>query len=342
MQIELLETVRLSTQSLRIMAAGLRENGIDPAPLLREAGIDPLILDDPQAEIQASQEVAFQRLFIASTRQIDGVWMRTGMRYRVMSYGPLGMAVLAAANVTESLQVLGGFQALTFSLMHYWAELEDGVAVALCADDTRAPEELKEFQQERALGSVTMFLNDLQPPVFPLAYIETVLDRPAGWQDCERLLGVPVVFGAGRTRWVFKKGSGNLTLPMASPLLEETYRDLCAKLVQTTSGPDAFVRRVSDHLVRSGRGFPTAIDAARQLGVSERTLHRKLKAHATSFRELLEEIRKARALELLEKSTLSIERIAEMLGYAETASFTRAFSRWRGQSPRRYRQACQR
>lgn len=338
MQIDLLDTVRLSTQSLRIMTAALRESGIDPVPLLRDAGIDPLILDDPQSEIQASKEVEFQRRFIAATRSIEGLWMRTGMRYHVMSYGPLGMAVLAAANVTEGLQVLDAFQALTFSLMHYSVELENGQAIALYADDTRAPEDLREFQQERALGSATMFLNDLQPPHFPVDHIESVLDRPAGWQDCEALLGLPIRFGADRTRWVFRPGAGNLPLPMASPLLEQSYRDLCARLVSTVPRQSEFVRRVSDCLVRSGRGFPTAIEAARQLGVSERTLHRRLKDDATSFKGLLEEIRKQRAIELLRKSTLSIERIAEMLGYAETASFTRAFGRWQGISPLRFRQ----
>ena len=338
MEIDLLDSVRLSTQSLRIMTAALRDNGIDPLPLLQAADIDPSLLDDPQSEIQASKEVEFQRRFMAATRSIEGLWMRTGLQYRVMAYGPLGMAVLAAADVTEGLHVLGGFQALTFSLMHYWAEMEDGEAIALRAEDRRAPEDLREFQQERALGSVTMFLNDLQPPLFPLDYIETVLERPAGWMDCEALLHVPVRFGAERTRWVFRRGAGRLPLPMASPLLEQTYRTLCGKLVSMTPSRDKFVRRVSDCLVRSGRGFPTAAEVAAALGVSERTLHRKLKTHSTSFKQLLEGIRKERAIELLEKSTLSIERIAEMLGYAETASFTRAFGRWQGLSPLRFRQ----
>lgn len=337
MQPHLLETVRLSNQSLRIMASAMRENALDPAPLLLRAGIDPSILLDPQAEISCAQELDFQLLFAQATRHIPGLWMRTGLRYRVMAYGPLGLAVLAAGNVAEGLQVLSAFQALTFSLMHYELQFENGQAIALIADDRDAPEELRSFHQERALGSVTMFLNDMQPPRLPLRRIESSLEHHRGWQGCDALLGAPVLFGSEITRWVFAEGAGELPLPMASPLLEETYSALCEKLVATAPVRDAFVEQVFDLLVRSGRGFPAATNAAAQLGVSERTLHRRLDASATSFSKLLDQVRHERARDLLDKSTLSVERIAEMLGFSETSSFTRAFRRWENISPLRYR-----
>ncbi|PZU43996.1 MAG: AraC family transcriptional regulator [Sphingomonas sp.] len=337
MQLHLIQTLRLSNQSLRIMASVMRENAIDPAPWLAEAGIDGTILTALQGEVTCSQELQFQQYFADATRCIPGLWVRTGLRYRVMAYGPLGLAVLAASNVSEGLQVLGAFQGLTFSLMHYAPQIEDGQAIALTAHDDDAPASLREFLQERALGSVTMFLNDMQPPRFPLRHIESSLERPAGWQECDVLLGVPVFFGAETTRWVFEKGAGELPLPMASPLLEETYSALCKKLVATAPVESLFVGQVFDLLVRSGRGFPFAADVARQLSVSERTLHRRLDSNHTSFGKLLDRIRHERALDLLGKSTLSIERIAEMLGFSETSSFTRAFKRWEGVSPQQHR-----
>jgi len=337
MQPHLLETIRLSNQSLRIMASAMRENALDPAPLLFEAGIDDSILADPQGEVTCSQELRFQQYFADATRHIPGLWMRTGLRYRVMSYGPLGLAVLAAADVAEGLQVLGAFQALTFSLMHYELQFVDGCAIALTAHDHDAPASLREFHQERALGSVTMFLNDMQPSRFPLLRIESSLRRPLGWQGCDGLLGTPVVFGMDATRWVFSNGAGSLPLPMASPLLEETYSNLCKKLVAASPVRDSFVSQVFDLLVRAGRGFPTASEAAAHLRVSERTLHRRLEANATSFGKLLDQIRHERARELLVKSTLSIEQIAEMLGFSEAPSFTRAFKRWEGLPPLQYR-----
>ena len=332
-----LENLRLSTHSIRIMCAMLREAGLDPAPVLADAGIDAAILSNPQAEIDGQAELRVQQAFAAATRHIPGLWMRTGLRYRVMSYGPLGLAVLAASHVAEGLEVLGAFQALTFSLMYYAVEVQDGSPIALQADDSLAPETLREFLQERALGSVTMFLNDMQPPRFPIVRIESVLNRPPGWQACDALLGVPVVFRAPKTRWVFAEGAGALPLPMASPLLEETYRSLCAKLVAAAPQSGEFLARLYEIMVRAGRGFPNAPAAAQQLGISERTLHRRLVERGTSYGEVLDKVRYQRARELLEKSTLPIDRIGEMLGFAETASLSRAFKRWSGMPPTRFR-----
>jgi AraC-like DNA-binding protein len=90
-------------------------------------------------------------------------------------------------------------------------------------------------------------------------------------------------------------------------------------------------------LVRSVGGFPSVAQAARQLAVSERTLHRRLAEQQLGFGAVLDQVRGQRARSLLDHSNLSIERIAEMLDFAETASFSRAFKRWVGESPLRYR-----
>jgi AraC-like DNA-binding protein len=90
-------------------------------------------------------------------------------------------------------------------------------------------------------------------------------------------------------------------------------------------------------MVRSGRGLPSAAEAGRQLGMSERTLHRRLATQGLSFGAVLDQVREQRAVYLLDNSRLSIERIAESLGFAETASFSRAFKRWKGLSPLQFR-----
>ncbi len=69
--------------------------------------------------------------------------------------------------------------------------------------------------------------------------------------------------------------------------------------------------------------------------MSKRTLTRKLTEQGTSYSRLLEEARCDRALELL-RSALSLEQIAERLGYSDAANFGRAFRRWTSKSPRTY------
>lgn len=337
MELALLHTLRLSVLSVRIMADVMREVGKEPTPLLDEAGIDPTILDDPQATISGQQELAFQQAFSRETKTIAGLWMKTGLRYRLMSYGPLGLAVLAAKDVREGLEVLGAFQALTFSLMHYRVvECEEGM-LSLVADDSRAPLELRQFLHERALGSVTMFLNDMLQTRFPLARIESALDYTNGWQGCDALLGCTVKFGCQYTRWVFEAAAADAPLPMASPLLEQSYQQLCARLIGDSKHADPLIGSVYDLQVRTGRGFLTAIQVADALSISERTLHRRLVTGGTSFGQILDEVRLQRAKNLLKTSSLSVEVIADMLGFAETSSFSRSFKRLSGMSPIAFR-----
>jgi AraC-like DNA-binding protein len=95
------------------------------------------------------------------------------------------------------------------------------------------------------------------------------------------------------------------------------------------------VRRVLASRVASGDTLMPAI--ARQLGLSKRTLHRRLAKDGVSFQELLEEVRKAAAGRYLDESPLAISEIAYLLGYSEPAAFHRAFKRWYATTPEHFR-----
>jgi AraC-like DNA-binding protein len=82
----------------------------------------------------------------------------------------------------------------------------------------------------------------------------------------------------------------------------------------------------------------TVRDCADLVGMSNRTLQRRLAAHGVSFNELLDQIRFDTAKQLLEDKAISVTDISGELGYTDPASFTRAFRRWAGVSPRQHRQ----
>jgi len=83
--------------------------------------------------------------------------------------------------------------------------------------------------------------------------------------------------------------------------------------------------------------FPQVDHVADQYGVSAQTLRRRLHAEGTSFRSVIEGIRRDLALRQLLKTKRTVSAIAENLGYSETRAFTRAFKQWTGMSPRDYR-----
>ncbi len=81
-------------------------------------------------------------------------------------------------------------------------------------------------------------------------------------------------------------------------------------------------------------------EVAAGLAMSERTLRRRLTAVGTRYQSLLDEVRQALAEEMLDTGLLSVEDVAQRLGYAEASSFIHAFRRWRGETPARYRLRC--
>jgi len=82
------------------------------------------------------------------------------------------------------------------------------------------------------------------------------------------------------------------------------------------------------------QGEPTLERAARGVAMSERSLHRHLTAAGTSFREVLDETRRARALEMLADPEAELSAVAGALGFSDTRAFVRAFKRWTGRTPR--------
>jgi AraC-like DNA-binding protein len=83
--------------------------------------------------------------------------------------------------------------------------------------------------------------------------------------------------------------------------------------------------------------FPQLEYFAEDYGMSARTLRRRLKQEGTSFRRVVEGIRRDLALRSLLKTKKSVSAIAEHLGYSETRAFTRAFMQWTGMTPKNYR-----
>ena len=86
-------------------------------------------------------------------------------------------------------------------------------------------------------------------------------------------------------------------------------------------------------------GRANALEVARQLGMSRRTLTRALSGEGTSFSEVLEQLRGALARRYLRERELSVSQIAWLLGYQEISSFTHACKRWTGMTPRGLRLA---
>lgn len=152
--------------------------------------------------------------------------------------------------------------------------------------------------------------------------------------EYERCFGCPVEFEQPIGEFVFDASLLARTLVSSSPSLHRLVRRHAQDLLgRTRSDLDVLVRAraVLPELVSDPR-LSIATLAAR-LGVSARTLQRELAEHGTSYKELLDKAREDRSVRSLEAGVLTVQEIAVSVGFESQAAFTRAFRRWRGETP---------
>jgi len=337
-KLERFRSRQLSNGSARIMVTMLREADIRPEPALAEAGLTLADVQRPDATITGDQELRLERAFVERTRGRPRAWLEIGFRYRLLSYGPFGLAILSARSVARAIEFAASFHELAFTLIEYTL-LRDrqGTISGMDADLSSVPEEMREFMVARDLAAVRRLLDDTVHATFPIREFRAAIAAPADRSRYERALGAPVRFAAPRTQILFAPRWRELAMPYGNPLLEETYERQCRELLGALAVRSSEVERVVDLLVRCKGRWPSIEEVAGKMAVSTRTLRRRLDEKGTSFSGLLEEVRQKQAKELLAGTVMSVEQIADSLGYAETASFTHAFKRWTGRSPREFR-----
>jgi AraC-like DNA-binding protein len=160
--------------------------------------------------------------------------------------------------------------------------------------------------------------------------------RPADPSPHAAYFGVPVRFDQPQTGLVFPRSVLSLPVTGAKPAeFERLQRMAAARLPAWTSLWADRVRRILRPMLVCGE--PTAAAAAAQLGVSVRTLSRRLAAEGTSFQALLDDVRYATARELLAITDLPVGEVALALSYATHGAFVDAFRRWSGVAPSHWR-----
>jgi len=296
-----------AVSGVALLVEHARSLGLAADVVLAGSGLSAADLD-AASEVTAAQELRVVRNLRS---RLGEVGPEVGRRYRASTFGVLGYALLASRTVHEAMNVALRFLDLSHTFAIPRAEL-DGRQVRIVVDGSGLPADVRRFLVER-----------------DAAAIRAVLAELAGLT-----IGAAGTAGSGEVRALaFDIAELARPLSHADPATLAVAEAVCRDVVGRRRERPGFAGQVRVVVTqRLPRGAPM-VETAAALGVSERTLRRRLTAAGTSYQRLLDEVRGSLAEELLGTGRLSVEEIGLRLGYAEASSFIAAHRRWTGETP---------
>ncbi|WP_054813666.1 AraC family transcriptional regulator [Nocardia arizonensis] len=327
--------LRRHTSSVHDLIELAEERGISATACLAGTSVPPEAGRDTSLEITAREEL---RVVANLVRRCDepGLGALAGSRTRLSPSGPWGLAMLSSRTVREMIEVTRRYLEARFVCGRLTLE-ESGAQVGLRLDDSDLPAELRTFLAERALAGFGPIGHEMFGAAVAPTRVEFRHPAPRDTARHREIFGVAPSFGAAVNALVFDRHRVDLPLPRPSERARAACEQLCRDLLARAHPRDGMAATVRDLLVRNPGAIPDQVAVATELFMSPRTLSRRLHQQGTSFRALLDEVRQTLSEELLAQTDMTTEQLAARLGYAEAASFIRAFRRWNGCPPQEYR-----
>jgi AraC-like DNA-binding protein len=308
--------------------------GYDANALLEAAGIARAALDDPDLLVPCSASGAMVAR-AQSIRPLKNLWAQLASATPITAFALLDYLVHTSDDVGEAFKQLARY--LRLIAAPFALDIKDNeepvrVVCLMAAWAAPASVEYGVALNIRRIGEETN-----HRAVFAFASFRHEPDDVAA---LEQLLGCPVQAPASWSGMALTREGWRMPLLRRDPILRRVLEGQADRVPPGETPPSEVVVGIRRALaVRLPRGEIDIETIARDVGMSTRTLQRRLFARGASFQELLDDVRRETAEKCVADGTLSIGEIAYLVGYSEPAAFHRAFRRWTGTTPQAFRRS---
>lgn len=307
---------------------------ISDMELLSRFDLDRQVLTSPTLRIPLETVNDIYQLALELTEE-PGLPFYLGMQMKLSSHGFIGFAAMTADTLAQALELAERFISLRmmgFSLR----VLRDGDTAHLYLETDLSLQPLRDGAVAAlmvGLGQMGQVLTG--ETLFGVAELD-IPENPR-FEEFRYMLPAQIQFNRPANRISFAATFLELPLVMADNASMQLAVAQCERELVAIGQINRFVRQVRGLIYHEDTGFRSVEAVASELCMSERTLKRQLAHEGTTFSDILEDLRRQKAIQLLDDQQASIERIAERLGYSDVANFNRAFKRWTGTTPGQYR-----
>jgi len=301
-----------------------------------QAGLDLAALDDANARYAVTTTARLWRLAVETTGD-PSCGLFISQFARETNFHALGYSVVASRSLKDAFERMVRYSRIVSDSVQFRLEEERTLyrlVIEIPAGVVRPADEAID-----AIASLIVrlarWLHD-DRSLNPLA-VALERPRPSPAEPFSAFFRVPVGFAAPTNYLEFAKAAVDGPLPSGNAELAQ-HNDAVVRSYLERVTDDRITSRVQAIVAeRLPNGRPTQAAVARQLGMSLRSLQRRLEEERTSFKEILSATRRDLACSYVREANCSVTEVAFLLGFMDTSSFCRAFKRWTGLAPSRYR-----
>lgn len=310
--------------------------GIDSIEVFRKAGLDSRLMEDPDACISA-------HVFNTIWNTMEGISTDRNLGLHIgelVSNFPghiLFLLMLNAPTIRDAIE----------KFCQYFNLMTDFLAPAFSVDKDTAVISAQfhvgdipvtRHTNESILSAFASILHRISESRIRFDGIYFSHAEPDDTTEHKRIFQAPLHFNQEKNRLVFSDSYLDLPILLSNEETLKTLEHLAERLQKKiyTAGPwsEKVIRQI---MIMLQGDKPDITGVAGKLAVSPRSLQNYLKNEGVTYQKLLEDVRREQAVHLLENESASITEISFLLGYSEQSIFSKAFKRWTGKSPSRYR-----
>ena len=317
----------------RVILDALDARGIDPVPVLRDAGFARDAFADPNARLSAVDTARLWRRAAACAAD-PAFGLFASSFVRPTTFHALGYAVFASSTLRDALQRLLRYGHLVSDAADL--DLETTRKAARLSFVVRSGEVPSDPALDAVISLIVRTCRTLTERSFCLEQLSLRRARPLDLTPYERFYRYPIAFDAPCDTLTLDPPCSTVPCSSANPSLRvitTTWCDATSRACARARWSTAYARRLAAHLQRDAS--PDKV--ATLLGMSARSLQRRLKEQGTSYVQVLRDTRRELAIGHLREPHCSVTEIAFLLGFEDASAFARAFRSWTGVTPSSFR-----
>ena len=326
-----------SVTQIGAIVDALEAEGVSAFDALKGVGLRKRDLSSTTTEVSVTQIIRCAKN-ANSLVQDPGFAFRTGLRFNASTFGLYGFALLSSTNFHDAMKFAEEYVSLVgpIATIAFTTRNSRSVWRVEPVPHSLVDPSLYRFLVELAFGIIKSIIGNMVGTRFGASEFRVKYAAPTRRYDYRKAFGAPVFFRRAENELVFESAWLTAVPQYANAVTHAKLKSLCDRLLEEMDlriGLPGDVRRFM--MLNRMQGV-THQATATHLGISQRTLRRKLQEHRTSFRKLYDELRMQLAIRYMSETRLALPTIAVLMGFADPSSFSRAFRRWTGKGPAAY------